>query len=142
MWVSRSIAGVRRCERSQSPVSVGATAALAPVGLAPIKPHRIVDQKSFLQIGGRSDLPHLIDKRNVVAKASITLRFLVVADRQSQNCSDLGYLVVIGVEADIRSNRSKSVWCITTRAGVIRCRPGPGLYCRGYEIHRREETDG
>jgi hypothetical protein len=86
-------------------------AALAPVGLAPIKPHRIVDQKSFLQIGGRSDLPHIIDKRNVVAKASIALagRFLVVVDRQSQKCSDLGYLVVIGVEADIRSNRSKSV---------------------------------
>ena len=53
----------------------------------------------------------MIDKRNVVAKASTALagRFLVVADRQSQKCSDLGHLVVIGVEADIRSDRSKSV---------------------------------
>jgi hypothetical protein len=79
-------------------------AALAPVGLIPIKPHRIVDQKSFLQIGGRSDLRHIIDKRNVVAKASTAL-----AGRQSQKCSDVGYLVVIEVEADIRSDRSKSV---------------------------------
>src|SRR5580704_17678080 len=93
MWVSTSIVGDNRCERSATPVSVGVnTSWPAPLSSratrrqhqapcqapctrtnvaiwsGPIKPHRVVDQQRLLQRRRGRDLGDVIDQDTVVRR--------------------------------------------------------------------------